>query len=588
MKKIFYSILLLSIVLLSCNSDKRPQSFKLTIIETSDVHGAIFDYDFITNQKSEGSLSKVHTYVNALRDSGEVIIMDNGDILQGQPVVYYYNFVKDTVQHISSQVMNYMQYDVATIGNHDIETGHSVYDKIKDEFNFPWLAANAVNKENGEPYFEPYTIINRKGIKIAVLGLITPGVPNWLPEELWEGIVFQDMVESAKKWVPIIQEKEKPDLLIGLFHAGFDYTYGNLSYDTPKNENASVIVAEKVPGFDIIFVGHDHKTWNKKVTNIEGNKVLVLGPTGSARQLAKAEIVFTLNDNKTYNKHINGSIVSLKDYKPDQDFNKKFTNQFNQVKEFVSRKVGEIESPIDAYESIFGPSMFSDLIHEIQFDISGADISFTAPLSFKDKIEKGPMYVSDMFKLYRFENFLYTINLTGEEIDKYLEYSYGNWFNTMKSEDDNLLLFKKDENGNLIYSERYKSYSLQTQFYNFDAASGIRYVVNVDKPNGEKVDIISFTDGNAFHKDSIYKVAVNSYRGNGGGGHFTVGVGLSKEELVKRRVSSTENDLRYYMINWIEEKKSFNPQSKNEWTIEPHDWWVRAKNRDQKLLNKAL
>lgn len=585
MKKYYTLLLLIFSTLASCNlNNSKPDHITLTIVETSDVHGAIYDYNFINGQNLKGSLSKVQTYVNSIKDTTELILVDNGDILQGQPVVYYYNFENTDEMHICSKVMNYMQYDVATVGNHDIEAGHDVYDKLLEEFNFPWLAANAINKNTGKPYFTPYTVINKQGFKIAFLGLITPGVPNWLPEELWEGIEFVDMVESAKEWVPIIIKNEKPDLIIGLFHAGYDYTYGNSEYDTYKNENASVIVAEQVPGFDIVLIGHDHISRNEKIKNSEGKDVLVLGPTSGTRQVATAQIELNLNKKGSFDKKISGNIVEMNAYKADSAFNITFENEFNEVKEFVSREIGENEVEIDAFEAIFGPSAFLDLIHDVQFDITNADVSFTAPLSFRDKIEKGPIYVSDLFKLYKFENFLYTIHMTGDEIDKYLEYSVSNWFNTMESMNDHLLLFKKDENGKLNYSEKYQSYMLQSNFYNFDVASGINYTVNVSKPNGDKVNIESFTNGKSFYLDSTYKVAVNSYRGNGGGGHFKYGVGLTDDELLKRRISSTDKDIRYYLMKWIEEKKIIHPQLKNNWKIEPNGWWIVAKEKDKKLL----
>ncbi len=580
------SILISILFLFSCTSkNSRPKEYELILVETSDVHGAVFNFDFINNHDSKTSLSQVHSYVKDLRKTSNVVLMDNGDILQGQPVVYYSNYVDTDDKHIVSKVMNYMQYDVATIGNHDIEAGHQVYDKLIKEFNFTWLAANAINKQTGEPYFEPYTVLDKDGIKIAILGLITPGVPNWLPEELWSGIEFEDMVESAKKWVPIIVKEEQPDLLIGLFHSGYDYTYGNSEYKSYKNENASRIVAEQVPGFDIIFVGHDHRTWNEKVKNVNGNEVLVLGPTSSARQVMTATIHFQKNEEGKYFKNIVGNVVNINDYEPDSCFIEEFKDEFEKVQEFVSEEVGEFENTILTQDAFYGPSEFIDFINQVQLDISHADISFTAPLSFNDKIEAGPLYVRDMFKLYRFENFLYTMNLTGEEIDKYMEYSFGNWFNTMKLPSDNLLMFKKDKNGNLIYSERHKSYSLNTQFFNFDVASGIMYTVNVTKPFGEKVNITSLSNGEIFSIDSTYIVAVNSYRGNGGGGHLTTGVGLSKDELKKRRISSTDKDLRFYMMKWIEEKGSVKAEIKNEWYIVPKDWWKQGKQKDYKLLN---
>ena len=585
MKNILSFILLLC--LFSCTKDiKKPDHYKLVFVETSDVHGAIFDYDFINDKKASGSLSKVQTYVNELKEKNNVVLIDNGDILQGQPIVYYYNYENVKNQHICSKVMNYMQYDVATIGNHDIEAGHAVYDKLKNEFNFPWLAANAINKLNSTTYFEPYTILIRDGVKIAVLGLITPGIPDWLPEELWSGIEFEDMLTSAKKWVPLIMKKESPDILIGLFHSGYDYTYGNLKYDDFKNENASLIVAEQVPGFDIVFVGHDHRTWNEKIKNINGDEVIILGPASSAQQLATANVDLKMNAEGKYEKSISGNIVDITVFKSDSLFNREFETEFKEVKKFVSKEVGVFESTVQTNNALFGPSKFIDLIHQIQLEISDADISFAAPLSFNSVIEKGPVYVRDMFKLYRFENFLYTINLTGKEIDLFLEYSYANWFNTMSSENDHLLLFKSDINGNLEYSEKYNSYVLVNNYYNFDVASGIKYVVDITKPINDKVTIFSLSDNSKFYLDSTYSVAVNSYRGNGGGGHLTTGVGLTKEDLIERRINSTDKDLRYYMMKWIEEKGNVNPEFKNEWSVYPKYWWLRAKEKDQKLVNK--
>lgn len=237
----------------------------LKFIETTDTHGSLFPYDFIEATDVNASLTQVSTYVKQERAKTDqhVILLDNGDILQGQPITNYYNYERDTLEgHILPGVMNYMAYDAGAVGNHDIEPGKPVYDAVKAQFNFPWLAANAIYTPTGEPYFTPYTVIERGGIKIAVLGLITPGIPNWLPESIWPNLDFADMIETARKWVPIIQETEKPDLLVGLFHSGYDYTYGGTTANTNRNENASQLVAQRVPGFDLVFIGHDHMNWN--------------------------------------------------------------------------------------------------------------------------------------------------------------------------------------------------------------------------------------------------------------------------------------------------------------------------------------
>ncbi|MBI5662981.1 MAG: bifunctional metallophosphatase/5'-nucleotidase [Ignavibacterium album] len=585
MQKKFF---LLSFLLFLLINFSFAQTVNVKIIETSDVHGAIFPYDLVNDRSSNSSLAQVMTYLNEQRsDTNQIVfLLDNGDILQGDPVVYYYNFEKTDTLHLYADVMNYMKYDAATIGNHDIETGHNVYDKFNEEINFPWLAANAVRTSDGQPYFKPYTTIERGGIKIAVLGLITPAIPKWLPEKIWDGMQFDDMIQTAEKWVKKIRETEQPDLLIGLFHAGVNYNYSGEDSTTYKNENASKLIAEKVAGFDVIFVGHDHEGWNFKTRNPNGKEVLVLGTQASARTLAVANIILKFDKFCGFfaSDKMSGEIVEVKNYKPDEEFMKRFSPAFDEVKKYVSRPIGKFTKSISSRDALFGPSEFVDLINTVQLELTEADISFTAPLSFNATIKEGDLFVKDMFNLYRYENLLYTIEMSGQEIKDYLEFSYGNWFNQMKNENDNLLRYRLDENGNIIYSQRSNSPELYERFYNFDAAAGIDYVVDVTKPIGERVSILQLSDGRKFDLKTKYKVAVNSYRGNGGGDHLTKGAKIPKEELNKRVISSTDKDLRYYMMKWIEEKKTVEPKLLGNWKVIPENYWQSGKQKDYQLI----
>lgn len=566
------------------------QTINVKIIETSDVHGAIFPYSLKDNREINSSLARVSTYLNQQRaDTNQIIfLLDNGDIIQGNPAVYYYNFEKTDTINLYADVMNYLKYDAGTVGNHDIETGHNVYDKFNKEINFPWLAANAINTTTNEPYFKPYTTIERGGVKIAVLGLITPAIPQWLPEKIWSGMRFDDMIETAKKWVKKIRETEQPDLMIGLFHAGVDYTYNDQNENTPMNENASRLVTEKVPGLDVVFVGHDHSGWNFTTKNPDGKDVLILGTTAGVQNVAVAN--YTLKYDKMCmiydKKEIRGELVDMKDYAIDQNFVNHFSKNLEAVRNYISRPVGEFTEMISSRESMFGPSKFVDLIHTVQLALTDADVSFTAPLSFNAKIDAGKIFVRDMFDLYRYENFLYTMELSGQEIKDYLEYSYGNWMNQMKDENDHLLKFKLDEKGNLIYSERSKSPELEERYYNFDSAAGIEYVVDVTKPAGDRIKIIKFSNGNVFELNKKYKVAINSYRGNGGGGHLTRGAKIPQEELSKRIINSTEKDLRYFVMKWIENKQTVKPKLIGNWKVEPENFWQAGKEIDYKLLFK--
>ena len=164
------------------------EPLRLTFMETSDIHGAIFPFNFITGKPMDTSMAQVATIIGEQRSAGkEVILLDNGDVLQGQPTVYYYNFQKTDVPHIWSEVVNFLKFDAVGVGNHDIEAGHPVYDKLDKEIVAPMICANVEKEGSDEPYFPPYAIITRQGVKIAILGLIEPKITEQLPKAFWSG-----------------------------------------------------------------------------------------------------------------------------------------------------------------------------------------------------------------------------------------------------------------------------------------------------------------------------------------------------------------------------------------------------------------
>jgi 2',3'-cyclic-nucleotide 2'-phosphodiesterase / 3'-nucleotidase len=565
---------------------QKSKSVVIKIIATTDLHGSFIPLDQIENKEQKSSLAQISTYVKQERakKGQQVVLLDNGDILQGQPSVYYSNFEKKNQPHICAQVMNYMKYDAGSVGNHDIEAGHEVYDKLKTEFAHPWLAANAIDKKTGKSYFRPYHIIKRDNVKIAILGLMTPAIPKWLPEVLWKGLEFEDMVESARKWVKTIREKEKPDVIIGLCHAGHDFTYDKQDENTLRNENASLLVAQKVSGFDAIILGHDHDEVCKIVKNKDGKDVIFVDPSSYAKRVGVITIELT-PDKKTgkFVKKAIGEIISTEALTPDAEYMRKFKPFFDEVQSYVDKPVGRFEKEATSQKAFFGNSEYVDFIHHVQLDLTQADISFAAPLSFSTTIKQGEIYVRDLFKLYKFENMLYVMKLSGQEIKDYLEFSAGIWFEQMKSENDHLLLFRKDAQGKLEYSKSGKPI-LANAFFNFESAYGIDYTIDVSKPIGSRVTIHKFSNGNAFDLNAEYKVAVNSYRGSGGGGHLTNGSKIPKEKLAERVISATDHDLRYYIMHWIEKKGSVTPPTANNWTIEPKEMYEKAKVKDWELL----
>lgn len=554
----------------------KEKTIDLKFIETSDVHGSFFPYDFINRKPKAGSLARVATYVNQLRSQhGEnVILLDNGDILQGQPVNYYSNYVDTTSANIAAQVVNYLRYDAQTIGNHDVETGHRVYDKWVSATHCPILGANVIDTKTNKPYLKPYTILKRGGARIAIIGLLTPAIPNWLGENLWSGLRFEEMVSSARQWMRVVKEQEKADIVIGLFHSGKD---GGIT--TPHyKEDAALAVAREVPGFDVVFFGHDHTRYADAVTNSEGKLVACLDPANNAMSVAQADLQLVKKKGRWCVKESQWKLVDVADLPVDNDFVDHFSAFNETVKAYANRVIGTFENTISTRDSYFGNSAFNDLILNLELSITKADVAFNAPVSFDVAIKKGPVRVADMFNLYKYENQLFVMRLTGKEIRKALEMSYDLWVNTMTSPNDHLLLLDSQTRGD---QQRlgFKNFS-----FNFDSAAGIDYEVDVTKPNGQKVKVLKMSNGEPFDENKYYKVAVNSYRANGGGELVTRGAGIAKDDLDDRIVWRSEFDLRHYLMEEIKRLGTLNPQPNTNWRFVPEQWTQEAAKRDRQLL----
>ncbi len=569
---------LLGIAAVGNASATGAKTVKLRIIQTSDVHGAFFPYDFIERRDTKGSMARVSSYVERLRKEygKNLILLDNGDILQGQPTCYYYNYVATGKQNIVSKVLNYMRYDAVTVGNHDVETGHDVYDKWIGEMQCPVLGANIISTATGEPYVKPYTIIERDGVKVAVVGMLTPAIPSWLAGNLWSGLRFEDIEASARKWVERIRRTEKPDVVVGLFHSGWS---GGIT--TPEyTEDAAQSTAQNVAGFDIILFGHDHRARKAEEKNTDGQTVLCLDPSCNAVSVADAQIEITKKNGKLVDKKISGEVRDITGEPVDEAFVGHFAADIEEVKRYVGSRIGEMGSAMYTRDAFFGSSPFIDLVHNLQLGITGADVSFNAPLQLNAVINEGPLYMSDMFKLYKYENKLCVLRMTGEEIRRHLEMSYDQWVNTMKTPDDHILLLDERNKTDM------QKYGFKNMTFNFDSAAGIDYEVDVTKPDGEKVRILKMADGREFDPGKWYKVAMNSYRANGGGELLTRGAGIDKKELLSRVVYESPLDLRHYLAQEIKKQGRVMPKANENWRFVPDNWTKPALERDRNLIFK--
>lgn len=546
---------------------------RLKIIATSDVHGCFMPYDFIENKPASGSLARACTYINNMRKhyGNRLILLDCGDMLQGQPICHYFNSTKNGEMNIASRAINYLKFDACAIGNHDLATGNDVFDKWTRECGCPIVAANMTDSTTGKPYCPPYAILEREGIKIAVLGMVTSAAPLWLYGKLRNRLHFESITTVAASWVESIRNEEHPDLIIGLFHSGWN---GGTSTDL-YDENEVERTARDVPGLDAIFFGHDHVTRQETITNKSGHKVPCLNPSCNANSLAVADVTITKEGSRVVCKTISGSICDIKDEQPDLAFMEYFKEAAEETITYCSKRIATIDKPIHAIDGLFGNAPFTDLIHNLQLAITHADISLSAPLSANISIEKGLICVRDMFKLYKYDDLLYVMRLNGMEIKACLEMSYELWTNTMTTPYDHIVLIANDTEGHGSLPK------LKNNIFNFDSAAGIDYEVDVTKPYGQKIKIKQMSDGKPFCENRWYNVVTNSYRGNGGGDLLTKGAGIAVESLQQRIVWQSDKGQRQCLMEQMSCSGTIAPKANNNWKFVPEEWADKAIARDK-------
>lgn len=610
MKHLWRTAISVICILTASSCDNRPDEADITFLCTTDQHGTVLPYNYKTDTPLKSSLGNAVTYFKQVRAENPegTIIFDNGDFLQGHPTVYYYNFVDTLNTHIVSRTYNDVGYDAVSIGNHDIECGEEVYCRVAKELKMPVLCANAIDTRTGKPMFKPYMIIEKKGFKIAVLGLITPAIHRWLPKSLWPHLEFEDMVDCANKWVPEIRKKEKPDLLIGLFHSGWNFAYNDRSIDTRFNENETLPVAVKVPGIDAIFCGHDHRSKLLTVKRIDGDSiavfdsqtgachyscsascnpqfgdsVVIIDSQSETQMIGRLDIHLTRNKNGEYEKSFKRSIINTTDYKLDDEFMSKYTPALDTIKQYVNSPIGYFSEDMDCTDGLVGPSSFHDLLHDIQFSVTGAEISIAPQLTSTYTIPKGPISMRHLFTIYRYENLLCKVRMTGDEIRRFLEFGYKRQFNSYPTEDGHLIYFKKDSKGEVVLN--HFGAECYTPTFNFISAAGIRYVVDLTKPKGNWITIQSMEDGSPFSLEKTYTVAISSYQLCGGGDFLSVGLGWDNNEAQKRVMYSTTRDGRWYTFDFFCRYPDYRPHVRNNWEILPKEWAHRVGQADKELI----
>ena len=575
MKRYLVSIIAAAALLASCSGPKDGE-YTFRILTTNDVHGRYFDSLYVEDG-TNNALTNIAWYADSIRvaDGAEnVILIDAGDCLQGDNAAYYFNYIDTVSQHLYSRMAEYIGYDAVVMGNHDIETGHPVYDRLVRGSKVPFLASNAIRNDDGSPYFQEYVTLKRHGLNITVIGFTNPNIKGWLSPILWEGMTFESLLPFAQEVVERVSAQEKSDVVIVAVHAGTGKGDGSVL------ENQGLDLFRSLEGVDFVICAHDHSPVVHKSEDI-----CLINSGSHCKNIGFGTVTLKVEDGKVVSKTLDAELLPVDKDKADSKMQEVFRPDYEAVKAFTLKEVGELQTDLRTRDAYRGMSDYLNLIHTLSLSCSPAQISFAAPLTFNGYIEAGTLVYNDLFTIYPYENQLFVVEMSGSEIKDYLEYSYDMWINTVRNADDRLLkiIDRPDPRSGQ------KRWSFVNRSYNFDSAGGLIYDVDVTRPFGSRILIKSLADDSAFDENQTYNVAMTSYRASGGGGIMREGAGVDTDKI-HERVVEYYPEIREILYDYLLKHGKIDPEVigdrtvVGEWRFIPESIAQKAMERDMTLL----
>lgn len=522
---------------------------QITILATTDMHGNVLPIDYYANKPDARGLASAATIIKqARKDNPNLLLLDSGDTIQGTPLVYYHNKKNNQPPDPMMLAMNALHYDAMAVGNHEYNFGLNVLGKARREANFPWLSANTYKKGTDQTAYDPYLVKDVKGVRVGILGLTTPGIPNWENAENYAGLEFRETVSEAKKWVKILREKERADVVVISMHMGLeeDLRTGKVDPGQVKNENAAVAIAEEVPGVDVILMGHTHR----EVPSVYINGVLLTQADKWARRVARVDVYL---ERETTNADAgNGrwrvaaksarTIPVDERVKPDEEISRIIQPYDRETQAWLGRVIGQSSAELTARDARFRDTAILDLIQRVQLEAGKADVSMAASFNPQARIPQGPVTVRDIAGLYEYENTLAVLEVTGQQLKDALEHSaeYFRAYVPNKAAAD-------------LVDEKIPG-------YNFDIAEGVTYDLNIRQPIGGRIENLRLHNQPVTPAQKL-RLVTNNYRINGGGGFS-----MYKTAPVVYRSSEEIRDL---IIDWVERHKIIPPEPTNNWRLLP-------------------
>jgi 2',3'-cyclic-nucleotide 2'-phosphodiesterase/3'-nucleotidase len=534
---------------------------EVTLLATTDLHGRVQDWDYFRNapyRETSGhatGLARVGSVVDSVRaqkGAGNVVVVDNGDFLQGTPMTYYYAAQEPVTEtgreHPMAAAYDAIGYDAQVVGNHEYNYGLDLLGAYVDDVDHPVLGANVIDAVTGLPYHQPYTlkriqVPGQKPITVGILGLTTPGSAIWDRGNVEGKVEFRDMVATAEKWVPVVDAAA--DVVVVLSHAGVG---GQSSYTDANvpNENPTDAIARTVPGIDVMVVGHTHRNAPSQVVVNEqtGENVLLTQPYRWGAGVSQVDIDLTKVNGRWDVAGTTATPLYTKDYPEDADVLAATADEHARTVEYVNQFVADSTEELRAETSWFEDAPILDYIQQVQTETVDAALegtaradlpvlSIAAPFSREAVFPRGPVTIRDIAGLYIYDNTLEAVELTGAQVRAYLE--------------ESAEYFQQVTTAGQVTSAQLRTTKPD---YNYDTLSGVDYELDISRPVGQRVTRLEL-DGAPVADEARFVVAVNNYRRSGGGGF----PGINTAPVVHNE----QQEIRQLLIEWAQEKTVIDP-----------------------------
>lgn len=528
-------------------SAQEPARVAITILSTTDLHGNIYPIDYNTNKPEARGLARVATVVKqARKEAPRLLLLDSGDTIQGTPLTFHHARIDNKPADPMMAVMSAIGYDAMAVGNHEYEFGFDVLNKARGEARFPWLSANTYKKGTDETYFQPFIVKQIEGVRVGIIGLTTPGMPSLENAELtYSKIEVRDPVREAMKWTALLREKEQVDLVVIAMHMGLeaDLRTGEMFPGQLPHENAALAIANRVPGVDVILMGHTHR----EIPAVYINGVLLAQADKWGRSIARVDLYLekiTPGGRWRVVAKSGRTIPAGEQVQPDPEVLRIAEPYHRETQAWLDQVIGESAVELKAGQEGFRDAAILDLVHRVQLEAGDADVSTAMSLNPNARIPKGPVTVRDIIGLYEYEAAPIVVEVTGKILKEALEHS-SRHFGPYVSGKTLLELI----------DERFPGYT-------YDVAEGITYDLDISKPVGRRVQNMRFR-GQPVSPTQTLRLATNTFRVNGGAGYS-----MFKDARI---ISRSSKELRELIIEWVKRNTHIPTTPTNNWRLLPEN-----------------